>query len=127
MRIVVTSQNFRTVSGHAGRATRFLIYQVSPDGEPQECARFDLSPQQSFHEMQGVGAHPIDGANVILSAGFGAHFKEVMARRGIQAAVTDKTDPLEAVRDYLARRAAGTLLPSAGCECGGDCHGDADG
>jgi hypothetical protein len=47
-----------------------------------------------------------------------------MAERGIQAAMTDKLDPVEAVKDFVARRAAGTLLPIVGCDCGGGCHGD---
>ena len=28
MRIGVTSQNFRTITGHAGKTRRFLIYDV---------------------------------------------------------------------------------------------------
>ena len=128
MKIAVTSQDFRTVTGHAGRARRFLIYDVAPDGTPSECGRFDLTQEQTFHETGGAGAHPIDDVSVLLSAGFGAHFAQVMAQRGIQAAATDKEDPVEAVRDFLARRAAGTLPAAGGCDCGGDCHdGDGDG
>jgi predicted Fe-Mo cluster-binding NifX family protein len=122
MKIAVTSQNFRTVTGHAGRARRFLVYDVQPGAEPQEVARHDLLPEQSFHEMGGAGAHPIDGCEVLLSAGFASHFALVMAGRGIQAAMTDKEDPIEAIKDFLARRATGTLLPIIGCDCGGGCH-----
>lgn len=122
MQIAITSDDFLTVTGHAGRATRFLIYDVAADGTPTERDRLDLAQEQTFHETGGSGAHPIDGVDVLLSAGFGAHFAQVMARRGIQAAVTDQRDPVEAVRDHLVRRAGGTLLPAAGCGC--DCHGD---
>ena len=31
MRIAVTSQNFRTVTGHAGKARRFLVFDVLND------------------------------------------------------------------------------------------------
>ena len=124
MKIAVTSQNFTTVTGHAGRARRFLIYDVQPGAEPVETARLDLPAEQSFHEMGGVGAHPTDGVNVIISAGYNAHFAVVMSQRGIQTAITDKQSPVEAVRDYLTRLAAGTLLPVTGCDCGGECHGD---
>ncbi|MFL5288505.1 MAG: NifB/NifX family molybdenum-iron cluster-binding protein [Rhodopila sp.] len=121
MKIAVTSQNFRTVTGHAGRARRFLIYDVQPGAEPVEVARLDLPPEQSIHDMGGLGAHPVDGCQVLLSAGFASHFAMVMAGRGIQAATTDKEDPIEAIKDFLARRAAGTLLPVIGCDCGGAC------
>ena len=124
MKIAVTSQNFRTVTGHAGRARRFLIYDVQPGAEPIELARLDLPSEQSFHETGGVGAHPIDGVNVLLSGSFGGHFVQVLAQRGIRAAITDLENPVEAVRDYLTRHASGTLLPVAGCDCGGDCHGE---
>jgi predicted Fe-Mo cluster-binding NifX family protein len=30
MKIAVTSQDFRTVTGHAGRARNFLIYDAQP-------------------------------------------------------------------------------------------------
>jgi hypothetical protein len=29
MRIAITSQNFRTVTGHAGRAGRFLVFEAA--------------------------------------------------------------------------------------------------
>ncbi len=124
MKIAVTSQNFRTVTGHAGRARRFLIYDVQPGAEPVELRRLDLAMEQSFHATGGAGAHPIDGVNVLLSGSFGGHFIQVLAQRGIQTAITDKEDPIEAVRDFLARHAAGTLLPVTGGDCGGECHSD---
>jgi predicted Fe-Mo cluster-binding NifX family protein len=124
MKIAVTSQDFRTVTGHAGRARRFLIYDVQPGAAPVEASRLDLAAEQSFHETGGVGAHPIDGVDVLISAGFGGHFVQVLAQRGIATATTDKEDPVEAIRDFLMRREAGTLLPVVGCDCGGACHGD---
>ena len=123
MKIAVTSQNFRSVTGHAGRARRFLIYDVQPGAEPRETARLDLPPEQSFHATGGTGIHPIDGVDLIISAGFNAHFATVMTQRGIRTAATGKEDPLEAIRDYWERQAAGTLLPITGCDCGGACHG----
>jgi predicted Fe-Mo cluster-binding NifX family protein len=126
MKIAVTSQNFLTVTGHAGRARRFLIYDVQPGAEPVEIARLDLPAEQSFHETGGTGAHPIDGVDLIISAGFNAHFAVAMTQRGIRTAITDKENPVEAIRDYMERQATGTLLAVTGCDCSGDCHGDDD-
>ena len=123
MRFAVTNQNFRTVTGHAGRARRFLVFETQADGVPVEVARLDLDREQSIHEAAGSGAHPLDGTNVLLSTGFAGHFVELMAQRGTEAALTDRDDPVEAVRDFLLRHATGTKLPISGCKCDGECHG----
>ena len=34
MRIAVASQNFRTVTGHAGKSRRFLVFDVAPVRTP---------------------------------------------------------------------------------------------
>ena len=142
MKIAVTSQNFRTVTGHAGRARRFLIYDTEaggePSGEPIEVARLDLPKELAMHEFHGAGGagpHPIDGVDVILSQGFGDGFARRMAQRGIAVFATDKTDPVEAVKAYLATAQAkpeAPAAPSRGCGHGhahehghGHAHGHA--
>lgn len=65
MQIAVTSQNFRTVTGHAGKGRRFLIYEV--DGtSTTEVNRLDLPKEMSFHEFGGI-AHPLDGTAVLVT------------------------------------------------------------
>lgn len=123
MRIAVTSQNFRTVTGHAGRARRFLIYTVEPGaepaGEPVEADRLDLPKELAMHEFHGDGPHPLDGVDVILTQGFGEGFARRMAGRGIAAATTDRTDPADAVKDYLARPRTGDDQDAdTTCGCG---------
>lgn len=125
MRIAVTSQNFRTVTGHAGRARRFLIYGVQPDAEPVEVDRLDLPKELAMHDFHGAGPHPIDGVDVILSEGFGEGFAQRMARRGILAVATEEIDPVEAVKAYVTRQQTGAD-PLAGATCGcGHGHGHA--
>jgi predicted Fe-Mo cluster-binding NifX family protein len=114
MKIAVTSQNFRTVTGHAGRARRFLIYDAEPGAEPVEVARLDLPKELAMHEFHGAGGerpHPTDGVDVILSQGFGDGFARRMAKRGIAVFATDKTDPVEAVKAYLATVQASPKRP----------------
>ncbi len=123
MKIAVTSQNFRSVTGHAGRARRFLIYDVQPGSEPVEIERLDLPKDLAMHDFHGQGPHPVDAVDVILSEGFGDGFARRMAVRGIVAATTKETDPLAAVKAYLAASAAGQAIPTAAtCACG---HGHA--
>lgn len=126
MRVAVTSQIFRTVTGHAGHARSFLIFEAQPGSEPVEVERISLSKEQVIHEFRG-GSHPIDGVEVLLSHGFGAHFAQNMAARGITAVRTEKEDPLEAVKDFLACQQAGQALATEpGCDCGHD-HGHGHG
>jgi len=103
MKIAVTSQNFRTISGHAGKARRFLIFEPNPEGHPQEVGQLDLPKEQCFHEWQGLDSdpHPLDDAQVLITAGCGQGFINRMNRRNIRALITEETDPTTAVQLFL--------------------------
>ncbi len=119
MKIAVTSQNFRSVTGHAGRARRFLIYDAQPGADPVEVSRLDLPKELAMHDFHAAGPHPVDDVDVVLSQGFGEGFAQRMAKRGVIAVTTDETDPLAAVKGYLALRRSGADAPSnPTCGCG---------
>lgn len=123
MRIAVTSQNFRTVTGHAGRARRFLIYNVQPGAAPVEVGRLDLPKELAMHDWHGSGAHPLDGVDVLLTEGFGEGFAQRLARRGITVALASNSDPLQAVTAYLAATPAeADAARQATCGCGHGHH-----
>ena len=125
MKIAVTSQNFRTVTPHAGKTRRFLVYEAAEGGEPIEVDRLDLPKELSMHEFHGGSPHPLDAVDVIIAGSFGEGFATRMAARGIVAVATDLTDPVEAVKEYLARLQSGGE-PPAGTACGcGHGHGHA--
>lgn len=94
MRIAVTSQNFRTVTGHAGKTRRFLVYEVDSAGT-REIDRLDLPRELSFHEFSGQ-KHPVDGTAVLVTGSCGEGFRDKMTRRGIQVVITDLDDPAAA-------------------------------
>jgi predicted Fe-Mo cluster-binding NifX family protein len=119
MKIAVSSQNFRTVTNHAGKARRFIIYTVGEDLQPVETDRLDMPKEMSLHVFGNSSeTHPLDAVDVVLSASFGAGFARRMQARGVIASITDKTEPLEAVRDFMMN---GQKLPQL-CECNHD-HG----
>ena len=123
MKIAVTSQNFRTITPHAGRTRRFLVYEAAEGGEPVEVERLDLPKELSMHEFHADSPHPLDPVDVIIAGSFGEGFGIRMAARGIVAVATDLTDPVEAVKKYLARLQSGGKLPAGtACGCG---HGHA--
>lgn len=102
MKIAVTSQNFRTVTPHAGRTRKFLVYEANPTSDPVEIDRLDMPKDMAMHEFHRDGSHPLDSVDVIIAGSFGDGFARRMERRGVRAVITDRTDPLEAVEDFLA-------------------------
>jgi predicted Fe-Mo cluster-binding NifX family protein len=100
MRIAVTSQNFRTVTPHAGKTRRFLIYEAQSGTDPAEVARLDLPREMSFREFGG-GPHPVDGVDVLLTGSAGDGFVRKMTARGIRVVVTEESNPIQAVKDVL--------------------------
>ncbi|HSQ73318.1 MAG TPA: NifB/NifX family molybdenum-iron cluster-binding protein [Rubrivivax sp.] len=103
MKIAVSSQNFRTVTGHAGKCRRFIVYEVQAGGVPAEAGRLDLPMEQSFHAFAG-GPHPLDGVDALLTGGAGEGLVRKLAQRGIRVVVTGETDPLQAVAELAAGR-----------------------
>jgi predicted Fe-Mo cluster-binding NifX family protein len=101
MKIAVTSQNFRTVTGHAGKTRRFLVYKAVDGGPAVELARYDLPLEMSMHEFPG-GRHPLDEMDVVITGSAGAGFIRNLAQRGVQVATTPESDPAQAVADFLA-------------------------
>uniref|UniRef100_Q07JI3 Dinitrogenase iron-molybdenum cofactor biosynthesis domain-containing protein n=1 Tax=Rhodopseudomonas palustris (strain BisA53) TaxID=316055 RepID=Q07JI3_RHOP5 len=121
MLIAVASQNFWTVTAHAGKSRRFLVFKVAPCRAPLEVDRLDLPKELSIHEFKGDGAHPLDAVDVVIAGCVGEGFVSRMAERGVRAVATSEINPALAVARFMA----GTLAPSAphqqaevdNCEC----------
>lgn len=105
MKIGVTSQNFRTITGHAGKTRRFLVYESS-QAEIREIERLDLPKEMSVHEFRG-DRHPLDALDVLIVGSCGQGFMRRMAARGVRVFATSETDPSRAVSGVVA----GTALP----------------
>jgi predicted Fe-Mo cluster-binding NifX family protein len=120
MRIGVTSQNFRTITAHAGRARRFMIYEDFPDGQIQRTGMLDLPIEMSIHGYPRNSAHPIDGLDVLITGSCGSGFLRKLADRGIRVIVTSETDPETAVKAVLS----GAELPPGELE---EDHQDSEG
>jgi predicted Fe-Mo cluster-binding NifX family protein len=110
VKIAVTSQNFRTITQHAGKARRFLIFE--PDamsGKPVEVDRLDLPKEMSMHEFRGE-EHPLFRVDQLVTGSCGQGFMQRMSSTGVKVVVTAETDPLAAVEALLAGK---PLLPPA--------------
>jgi predicted Fe-Mo cluster-binding NifX family protein len=132
MKVAVTSQNRREVTGHAGRCRNFWVYDVD-DGIVVDSTLVELPKESSFHDSSPHAPHALDGVEVLISGGMGDGLRVRLARRGIEALVTTERDPERAVAAWLA----GCLPPgeprehshgvdhvhdeSRGCGCGEGC------
>jgi len=103
MRIAVSSQNFKTVTGHAGKSRRFLIFDGTLRDAPVLVGRLDLPKEMAFHGFAG-GPHPLDGMDVILTGSAGEGFIRNLSSRGVKVLVTGETDPQDAVLGFLQGR-----------------------
>lgn len=102
MRIAVTSQNFREITGHAGRARRFLVFDVDAGASVREAERLDLPKELAMHGFDDRQSHPLDEMDVLITAGAGDGFIHRMAVRGIRVVTTSETDPEIGVHAFLA-------------------------
>ena len=100
MKIAVTSQNFKSVTGHAGKSRRFIIFDVGTPCDTPEVVWLDLPMEMSFHEFSG-DRHPLDDMDVILTASAGKSFVAKLAQRGVRVITCGESDPSKAVRDFL--------------------------
>ena len=100
MRIAVTSQNRKTITGHAGKCRKFWVYDVA-DGQVSGKSLLELSLAQSFHESPSSQPHPLDHINVLICGGLGKGLQSRLKQKGIQAVATAETDPDRAVSAWL--------------------------
>jgi predicted Fe-Mo cluster-binding NifX family protein len=102
MKIAVTSQNRKTITGHAGKCRKFWIYEVE-DRTIKGKSLLELPREQSFHESHGA-AHPLDDVNVLICGGMGSGLTQRLRRNGTEGLVTRETDPDQAIAAYLEGR-----------------------
>ncbi|RUM94266.1 MAG: nitrogen fixation protein [Thiothrix sp.] len=102
MKIGVTSQNFRTITGHAGKTRRFLVFESDDKQGAQETDRLDLPKEMSMHAFPQNEEHPLDQLDILITAGSGQGFVNKMAVRGVKVISTSETDPVRAVTALLS-------------------------
>ncbi|HYD31190.1 MAG TPA: nitrogenase accessory factor [Azospirillaceae bacterium] len=108
MKIAVATQDFKTVASHGGRARRFLVFEAEAGREPHLLKRWDFPPEMILHHFGGGGEHPVDEVRAVITGASGQGFINHMVRRGIRCVTTGETNPVRAVKDFLA----GTVTPA---------------
>lgn len=116
MQIAISSQNRRSITGHAGKCRNFWIYDIVR-GTVAGKRLIELPIEQSFHASHDQFAAPLADINVLITGGLGNGLYLRLKRHGILAIVTGETDPETAVQAFLENR----LLPLAVVP-NNDCH-----
>lgn len=100
MKIAVTSQNRKTITGHAGKCRRFWIFSVENNALVGK-ELLELAKEQVFHESPKHEPHPLDGIQVFITAGMGQGMVSRLIGKKVLGLITDETDPDKAVSLYL--------------------------
>ena len=108
MKIAVASQNQKSISGHAGKVSRFYIYNVDEAANEIISKELISLPREDvlhvrFHESADPWApHPIFAVDVVITGGAGPGFVNRLATQNTRVVITTETDPDTAVNRLLA-------------------------
>jgi len=115
MKVAVASQNQKTISAHAGKTSRFVIYTVSEEDNLITGTKLinldkDDILHNRFHESTNPWApHPIYDVDIVITGGAGPGFVNRLATQSTKVVITSETNPDKAVKLLLA----GTLPQQA--------------
>ena len=108
MKIAIATKDYTAVSGHAGQARQWLVYDLSQHRSNQLLPaprRIDLDKKQLLHVFEDDGPHPLDGIDLVVCASAGDGFIRHMKKRGAEVLLTGESDPALAITRILAGEA----------------------
>ncbi len=105
MKIAISSQNKKSITGHAGKCSRFWLYETENEiilsKELIELKREDILHFR-FHESENPHAlHPLFEVDLIITGGAGQGFINRLSGKGVTVLPTSETDPDKAIEKYF--------------------------
>ena len=97
--------NWSRVSGHAGKAQHWLLFDCQPAAPLPEPHRIELTKAQLPHYFLDDGPHPLHGVNIMVAASAGDGYLRHMQQWGAEVLLTGETEPLLALQKILAGQA----------------------
>ncbi|MBW8471008.1 MAG: hypothetical protein K0M67_22300 [Thiobacillus sp.] len=104
---IATHKDWSQVSGHAGQAREWLLFDCQSGQPLPEPQRIALTKEQLPHHFKDDGPHPLHGVDLLIAGSAGDGFLRHMAGWGAQVLLTGETDPRAALQKVLA----GEVLP----------------
>ena len=102
---IATRKDWSQVSGHAGQAREWLLFDCRR-GEPlPDPQRIALTREQLPHHFEDDGPHPLHGVELLIAGSAGDGFLRHMALWGAQVLLTGEVDPRAALNKVLAGEA----------------------
>lgn len=105
MKIAIPVTGDREVSGHAGKARLWLLYDCQPGSPLPAGTPVELAKEQILHHFEDDGPHPLDGVELVIAGSAGDGFIRHMAKRGAEVLLTGETAPEAALAAVLAGEA----------------------
>jgi predicted Fe-Mo cluster-binding NifX family protein len=102
LKIAVSSQDRRTITGHVGRCRKFWVYEIRGNRIDNKTLR-ELTPAQMLHSSPLGNGHPLDDVHVLITAAVTPFLYQRLQRGGVKPFVTEKSDPDDAVRMLLEK------------------------
>ena len=108
MKIAIATKDFTEVSGHAGQARQWLLYDLSEHRANRLLpapARVNLEREQVLHSFEDNAPHPLDHVDLVVCGSAGDGFIRHMKKRGAEVLITGESDPALAITRILAGEA----------------------
>ncbi|MBF0620948.1 MAG: nitrogen fixation protein [Magnetococcales bacterium] len=101
MKIAISSQNKKSVTGHPGKCRNFWIFQIDDAQQIVDKKLLTLEMEQMFHQHPADQPHPLDEVDVLISGMMALWLQQRMAHYNVKAIATSETDLEKTLSDYL--------------------------
>ncbi len=98
---IATNDNGSKVSGHAGKAQDWLVFDCEPGKAIPEPRHIRLTREQLPHYFKDDAPHPLHGVEIVVAASAGDGFVRHMQQWGAQVLLTGEIDPHMALQKIL--------------------------
>lgn len=102
---IATKARWSKISGHAGHARNWLVYDCAAGSPLPAPQRITLEKLQLLHYFEDDSPHPLHGVAAMVVASAGEGFIRHMKKWGVEVLLTGETDPQVAAAKILAAEA----------------------
>ena len=94
---IATKENWTRVSGHAGQAREWLLFDCQSGKTIPPPIKIRLSKEQLPHYFKDDAPHPLHNVEILIAASAGDGYIRHMAKWGSEVLLTGEIDPIVAI------------------------------